>query len=228
MVEIATFFIFLSFTCFFIGIFTCFQEELKKLLLYSTVGHFGYFFLFLYQIILWDNVPQECVETIFFYFLITSFLLFGFFTTVLSMRRTGNTYPVKSIYDLAQLWLIDKVVAICCLILLMGLASVPFFPGFLCRWFFVQSAFLFNPYLGILSLYTSIFTSYSYVRMMHQIFFNQNLMFNEKSPRWYFDQLLTPGYRVFLILCTSLFLFFTFNPSFIWFVAHHLANLFFT
>lgn len=220
--AIEYFFLFCAVFCLLLGCATCLQEDLRKLFFYSMIGHAGYFFLFLAQAV-GPGATYEAVSALLFYVCFISFSSGSFFFFVGRMKRSGNTYPIRSIYDFAQLWLIDKVLASCCLIFLMGLASIPFFPGFLCRWFFVQCAFHIHPVLGLVSFFTCLCSSYPYLRIMHQILLNQNLMLNEKGPRWYFDQLLSAHYRRLFFVCTLFFIFFSFRSSVIWYLCQFIT-----
>lgn len=209
--------------CFFlIGMFSCIQEDLKQLLLYTIIGHSGYLVIIAYNLIILDPIPDELLNILFFYLFIMSNTIIGFFYSTLSMKRSGSTYQVKSIYDLAQLWLINKKITSYLILLLLCLSGFPFLPGFLCKWFLIEESFRFNKYVGILSFFMCIFSAYPYIRIINNMILNKNLMLNKKGPRWYFDTLLHTKARITLIISAFFTFVITIKPSIIWLIFSYL------
>lgn len=206
-----------------IGIIGSFQENLKKLLVYTIIGQLAYISV----VVLYTTTLKEpeFFRINFFYIILNSLTYLAFFFSILYMKRGGNTYKVKSIYDLAQLWITDRKIAMCFLILLLLISGIPFFPGFMCKWFFVEEIFFFNKYLGIMSFFMSVFSSIPYFRIINQMIFNKNLMYNPKGPRWFFDKILNKYQLIFLIISTFLCTLFTLNPSILWYLSHNLTHL---
>lgn len=219
-------------TCFLIiGIFSCIQENLKQLLIHTLIGHCAYILIIVYNIFIYNPISHELINILFFYIFFITNVTIGFFYCTLSMKRSGSTYQVKSIYDLAQLWLINKKTTFYFFMLLFGLSGFPLFPGFLCKWFFIEEFYQFNKLLGILSFFMCLFSAYPYIRIMNHMILNKNLMLNKKGPRWYFDTLLhTPG-RIVLITTAFLSIIITVKPSIIWYFIKNLPlqlNIFYT
>lgn len=209
--------------CFFlIGIFSCIQEDLRQLLLYTFIGHCGYLIIMAYNLIILDPIPNELLNILFFYSSIMGSVTIGFFYCTLSMKRSGSTYQVKSIYDLAQMWLINKKTTSYLILLLLCLSGFPFLPGFLCKWFLIEESFLFNKYLGILSFFMCIFSAYPYIRIINNMILNKNLMLNKKGPRWYFDTLLHTKARMTLTITAFFTFIVTIKPSTMWLVFSYL------
>lgn len=207
---------------FILGILSCIQEDLKQLLLYTVAGHCGYLVIMIYNIITLNPMPSELFNILLFYLLFTGNIIIGFFYSTLSMKRSGSTYQVKSIYDLAQLWLINKKTTLSLLLLLLCLSGVPFFPGFICKWFLVEESFRFNKYLGFLSFFMCLFSSYPYLRIINNMLMNKNLMLNKKGPRWYFDTLINNTTRITLNITTFLAFVTTIKPSMLWLILSYL------
>jgi NADH:ubiquinone oxidoreductase subunit 2 (subunit N) len=212
-------------SCFLvIGAFSCIQENLKQLLLYTIIGHLGYLSIMVYNTIAFHPVYHELLHILFFYIIFMTNVTVGFFYCALSMKRSGGTYQVKSIYDFTQLWLTNKKITLSFLVLLTGLSGLPFFPGFMCRWFLIEETFLFNKLLGLVSFFMCFFSAYPYIRIMINLVFNKNLMLNQKGPRWYFDTLLDTPRKMVLggtaFLCAIMII----DPSIVWFIIHHLST----
>lgn len=207
-----------------IGIMGSFQENLRKLLTYTLVGQLAYISVMISHIVTLSE--PELLKTGCFYLIINIMTYFTFFFSVLYMRRGGDTYKVKSIYDLSQLWVTDKKIAFCLLILLAVISGIPFFPGFMCKWFFVEELFSFHKYLGILSFFMSVFTSLPYIRIINQMILNKNLMYNPKGPRWYFDKIQSKYQLALLAITTFLVILFTLNPSILWYLSYYLVNFY--
>lgn len=221
-ITIKTIIIILSSFFLIMGMFSCIQENLKQLLIYTLIGHCAYLIIIIYNIVIYNPVSHEQLNILFFYLFFMTNVTIGFFYCTLSMKRSGSTYQVKSIYDLAQLWLINKKTTFYFFMLLFGLSGFPLFPGFLCKWFFIEEIYQFNKLLGILSLFMCLFSTYPYIRIMNHMVLNKNLMLNKKGPRWYFDTLLhTPG-RIVLITTAFLAIITTIKPSIIWYFIEHL------
>ena len=119
-----------------IGIVGSFQENLRKLLIYTIIGQLTYISVVVFHTATLKE--PEFLRISFFYIFLNTLAYLAFFISVLYMKRGGDTYKVKSIYDLAQLWITDRKIAISFLILLIIISGVPFFPGFMCKWFFVE------------------------------------------------------------------------------------------
>ncbi len=209
-----------------VGLFSCIQENLKQLLFYTIIGHLGYLSAVTYNIITFHPVSHELLHILFFYVIFMANVTIGFFYCALSMKRSGGTYQVKSIYDLGQLWRTNKKTALSFLILLSGLSGLPFFSGFMCKWFFVEEIFLFNKLLGVLSFFMCVFSAYPYIRIMNNLIFNKNLMLNKKGPRWFFDTLLNTPQMIILGSTAFLCVIMTIHSSMLWFVIHHLSTYF--
>jgi len=216
-------FIFILSLFLLIGIIGSFQENLRKLLTYTIIGQLTY----LSVVVLYTTTLKEpeFLRITFFYIILNSLAYLAFFISVLYMKRGGDTYKVKSIYDLAQLWITDRKIAMSFLILLILISGIPFFPGFMCKWFFVEEIFFFNKYLGIMSFFMSAFTSIPYFRIINQMVFNKNLMYNPKGPRWFFDKILNKYQLIFLGIITFLCILFILNPSILWYLSYYLVSL---
>lgn len=206
-----------------IGIVGSFQENLRKLLIYTIIGQLTYISVVVFHTATLKE--PEFLRISFFYIFLNTLAYLAFFISVLYMKRGGDTYKVKSIYDLAQLWITDRKIAISFLILLIIISGVPFFPGFMCKWFFVEEIFFFNKYLGILSFFMSAFNSIPYFRIINQMIFNKNLMYNPKGPRWFFDKVLSKYQLIFLVMTTLLCSLLTLNSSILWYFSYYLVSL---
>jgi NADH:ubiquinone oxidoreductase subunit 2 (subunit N) len=193
------------------------QENLKKLFIFTGILHISSFFLFFIYCILFRPIDSELIDLIAFYFFFLVGTLFGFFGIVLSMKRSGKKYPVKSIYDLAQLWLINRELTSYLVLLLASISGLPFFSGFLYRWFLIQEVYHIHRLFGIISILICLFVSYPYLRIITQMIFNNSLLLNDRGPRWYFDQLLDRRRRKILNISVILFVLINFKISLVWY-----------
>lgn len=103
MYVVINFFFFIIITLLLlVGAFSSIQENLKKLLFYNILGQFSYIILLIFYIKN-DLIDFEFLIIQIFFLLFNINLYISFFISILNMKRGGNSYKIKSIYDLAQL-----------------------------------------------------------------------------------------------------------------------------
>lgn len=207
----------ISIVIFTLGYQIAFQERLQILFYYLILiylGDFCWLFLILTQL---NDYSLEIKGL----FLLSGIMIFGIFFPLFwvmqTIKRAGQTYKVKTIYDLAQFSLTAPKLSKILSFLIWVISPIPPSPGFLMRWVWANSIFVAHPYVGILSFWTSVLISLPCCRLFSQIWFNNTLMLNPKGPRWYFDKNITKVQFSLLYMSTILGIILCMQPSLVWF-----------
>ena len=146
------------------------QENIKRLLAYSTIGHVGYALL---GLIANSRFGMVALSLYMFVYVITNL---GVFACLLSMRTRdldGTTYKtIDSIEDFRGLAQTRPFMALCLLVLLFSLVGIPPLGGFFAK-FFVFSAVLEEglAWLAIIGVLTSVVSAYYYLRLVRLMYF---------------------------------------------------------
>ena len=153
---------------------------------------------------------------------LTTIIIFGIFFplfwSLLTIKRTGQTYKVNTIYDLGQFNLTAPQLSKILSFLIWIVSPIPPSPGFLMRWVWANSIFAAHPYVGILSFWTSVLISIPCFRIFGQIWMNKTLMPHKRGPRWYFDKNIKKIQFFLLCVSTILGIILCIQPSLVWFV----------
>lgn len=208
----------ISIITFTIGYQIAFQEKLHFIFYYLLIvycGDFCWLILILTQL---NDFSLEIKGL----FLLSSIIIFGIFCplfwSLLTIKRDGQTYKVKTIYDLAQFGLTAPKLSKILSFLLWVVSPIPPSPGFLMRWLWANSVFGGHPYVGILSFWTSVLISLPYFKIFSQIWLNETVMLNPKGPRWYFDKNIKTIQFILLYISVVFGSILCLQPSLVWFM----------
>jgi hypothetical protein len=208
----------ISIITFTIGYQIAFQEKLHYIFYYILLiylGDFCWLFLILTQL---NDYSLEIKGL----FVLSTIIIFGIFSplfwSLLTIKRTGQTYKVNTIYDLGQFNITAPRLSKILSFLIWIVSPIPPSPGFLMRWVWANSIFAAHPYVGILSFWTSVLISIPCLRIFAQIWMNKTLMLHKKGPRWYFDKNIKKIQFFLLYISTVLGIILCIQPSLVWFV----------
>ncbi len=159
--------VFISIASMVLGAFAAIgQENIKRLLAYSSIGHMGYALVGL------AAGSQEGVRGVVIYMTIYLFMTLGSFGCVLAMRRHGSA--VEEISDLAGLARNNKTLAFILAMLMFSLAGIPPLAGFFGKYFVFLAAIQANLYaLAVIGVIASVVGAYYYLRIVKIMYFDE-------------------------------------------------------
>lgn len=176
------------------------QVKLKKLLAYSAISHMGFILL---------GVLQNTIDGIsagIFYFTIYLFLTFSTFAILVFYKylRNNDVIELDKTTDLIRLYRTNPILAFMFATLLSSMAGIPPFIGSFSKWYIFLSFLSSHDYLTlIIVIFTNLYSSLFYIRLVRNIFFDKDLIF-------YGDYVISNSYpSAFLIT-----IFFFFNLLF--------------
>ncbi|MGB0719071.1 MAG: NADH-quinone oxidoreductase subunit NuoN [Bdellovibrionales bacterium] len=157
---------FLSAASMIVGAFAAIaQENIKRLLAYSSIGHMGYALIGLVA------ASETGVAAVILYLLIYMVMSAGVFAVVLSMRRDGLS--VYKISDLSGLSEHSPAMAYGLAILMLSMAGIPPLAGFFGKLVIFESAIEQGYYvLAVLGVLSSVVAAYYYLRIIKVMFFD--------------------------------------------------------
>ena len=143
------------------------QQNIKRLLAYSSIGHMGYMLLGL------AGGNEEGVRGVLIYMLIYSIMTLGAFALVLSMRRSDGT-QIERIDDLSGLARTQPMTAFMFAMLLFSLAGIPPLAGFFAKYFVFMAAVKAGLFiLAVIGVVTSVVGAFYYLRLVKLIYFDE-------------------------------------------------------
>jgi NADH-quinone oxidoreductase subunit N len=155
------------------------QNNLKRLLAYSSIAHVGYMLL---GLIAGDatGVNANGIKGILVYLLVYTFMNLGAFAVITSLRN--REVIGDEIDDIAGLYSRAPVEAVLMLAFLLSLAGIPPLAGFWGKYFIFLSLIESGHYtLAALGVLYSVFGLYYYLRIANAMFMRQPLE-KEKLP----------------------------------------------
>jgi NADH-quinone oxidoreductase subunit N len=155
------------------------QDNLKRLLAYSSIAHVGYMLL---GVVALASPVREAsfdgIKGILLYLLVYTFMNLGAFAVVTSLRQ--RNVIGDGIDDIAGLYSRAPVEAVLMLIFLLSLAGIPPLAGFYGKYFIFLSLIESQHYvLAALGVAYSVFGLYYYLRIANAMFMRESL---EKEP----------------------------------------------
>jgi len=147
------------------------QNNLKRLLAYSSIAHVGYMLL---GLIAGDNnyPAADGIKGILLYLLVYTFMNLGAFAVVTSLRR--RDVIGDEIDDIAGLFSRAPTEAILMLIFLLSLAGIPPLAGFYGKYFIFLSLIESGHYvLASLAVLYAVFGLYYYMRIANAMFMRE-------------------------------------------------------
>lgn len=158
--------VFISIASMVLGAFAAIgQENIKRLLAYSSIGHMGFALVGL------AAGTQEGVRGIIVYLAIYLVMTLGTFACVLAMRRRDGA--VENISDLAGLARNNPMMAFVLGMLMFSLAGIPPLAGFFAKFYVFLSAIDAGLYvLAVIGVLASVIGAYYYVRIVKIMYFD--------------------------------------------------------
>ena len=141
------------------------QNDLKRLMAYSTINHIGF--------ILMGLVPgsEDGVTAICIYLIIYVTMNLGVFLFILNMRR--DQLNVTKIQDLSGLYKTEPLIAGCLAVLFFSMAGIPPLAGFIGKLLILNIVIDNNLFfLAIIAVVTSVISAFYYIRLVKSMFFD--------------------------------------------------------
>ncbi len=141
------------------------QNNLKRLIAYSSIGHMGYALAGL------CTGTNEGIQSSVLYITIYLVMNFGFFSCLFMLKR-NNKYH-ENIDDLSGLSKNHPLVALSLLVILFSLAGIPPLAGFFAK-FYIFKAVLGQSmyYLAIIGLLSTVIAAFYYLRLVKIMYFD--------------------------------------------------------
>ncbi|MEZ7891488.1 MAG: NADH-quinone oxidoreductase subunit N [Candidatus Wallbacteria bacterium] len=185
-----------------------FQQNLKRMLAYSTISHTGYLLLAILALNFTESNPAANLEqagAYLIFYLISYFLINAALFSALNTVKTsaGNIYLINDLKGLAYK---NKLPALIIALALFALAGIPATSGFMAKFFVFYTAFSQNFFwLILIAVINSLIAVYYYLGLTIKIYMEKPL---EKLPD--FEAENTPeskySFYLFLTMCVSAFL----------------------
>jgi len=153
------------------------QDNIKRLLAYSSIGHVGYALIGL------AAGTEAGIRGILVYMAIYLAMNVGTFCCVLAMRRTGRM--VEGITDLAGLARNHPMLALAMAIFMFSMAGIPPLAGFFGKFYIFLAAIDAGLYtLAIIGVLASVVGAYYYLRIIKIMYFEEPAeVFDRTIPR---------------------------------------------
>ena len=142
------------------------QNNLKRLIAYSSIGHIGYTLAGL------AVGTNEGIQSSIVYISIYIVMNLGFFSCLFMMKRNDQYY--ETIDDLSGLSKNHPVLSMSLLIILFSLAGIPPLAGFFAKFYIFKSVLEQSMYfLGIVGLLSTVIAAFYYLRIIKVIYFDE-------------------------------------------------------
>ena len=194
-----TIIIFLSIASMILGALTAIgQNNIKRLMAYSTIGHMGYALAGL------ATGTNQGIQSTIIYLTIYLVMNLGAFGCIFMMKRENVFY--ENINDLSGLSKNHPILAISFLIILFSLAGIPPLAGFFAKFYIFMAVIEAKMYaFAIIGLVTTVVSTFYYLRIIKVIYFDK--------PKKPFDESYDWGLKGSLILSSILILIYFIYPS---------------
>jgi NADH-quinone oxidoreductase subunit N len=160
------------------------QTNIKRLMAYSSIGHMGYALLGL------AAGTTAGVEGVLIYMTIYLITNAGVFVCILAMRRDGEA--VETISDLAGLARTRPMLALAFAALMLSLAGLPPFAGFLAKFYIFLAVVAVHMYaLAVLGVLASVVGAYYYLRIVKIMYFDDPAPTFDPDMSWNLKAILT-------------------------------------
>jgi len=142
------------------------QQNLKRLIAYSSIGHIGYTLAGL------ATGTNEGIQSSIVYITIYIIMNLGLFSCLLMMKRNEIYY--ESIEDLSGLSKNHPLMSISLLVILFSLAGIPPLAGFFAKFYIFKSVLEQSMYfLAIVGLLSTVIAAFYYLRIIKIIYFDK-------------------------------------------------------
>jgi len=174
------------------------QNNIKRLMAYSTIGHMGYALAGL------ATGTNQGTQSTIIYLTIYLVMNLGVFGCIFMMKR-GNVF-YEDINDLSGLSKNHPMLAFCFLIIFFSLAGIPPLAGFFAKFYIFMTVIEVKMYaLAIIGLVTTVVSAFYYLRIVKIIYFDK--------PKRPFDVSYDWGLKSSLVLSSILILIYFIYPS---------------
>ena len=174
------------------------QNNIKRLMAYSTIGHMGYALAGL------ATGTNQGIQSTIVYLTIYLVMNLGAFGCIFMMKRENIFY--ENINDLSGLSKNHPMLAFSFLIILFSLAGIPPLAGFFAKFYIFMAVIEVKMYaLAIIGLVTTVVSSFYYLRIVKVVYFDR--------PKKPFDESYDWGLKSTLILSSILILIYFIYPS---------------
>jgi len=176
------------------------QNNLKRLMAYSSIGHMGYALAGL------STGTVSGVQSSIIYLLIYLIMNLGAFGCILLLKRENIYY--EDINDLSGISKNNPTLALTFLIIFISLAGIPPLAGFFAKLYIFMAVIESNMYtLAIIGLLTTVISAFYYLRIIKIIYFDK--------PKKIFDTNVSWKLKIPLILSTTFLILYFVYPSFL-------------
>jgi NADH-quinone oxidoreductase subunit N len=142
------------------------QENIKRLMAYSSIGHVGYALVGL------AAASEAGMRGLLIYMAIYLLMNLGAFAVLVSMRRQGRA--VEKVSDLAGLAKNDLSMAVWMAIFMFSMAGIPPLAGFFGKMFVFKAAIDAGLWtLAIVGVLSSVVSAFYYLRIVKVMFFDE-------------------------------------------------------
>jgi NADH-quinone oxidoreductase subunit N len=153
------------------------QNNLKRLLAYSSIAHVGYM---LFGVVAWNETG---IKGILLYLLVYTFMNLGAFAVIVSLRR--REIIGDEIDDINGLYFKQPVEAVLMMVFLLSLAGIPPLAGFYGKYFIFLGLIQTGHYvLASLAVFYIAVSLYYYLRIINAMFMKPALDVEPVKPAW--------------------------------------------
>ena len=168
------------------------QNNIKRLMAYSTIGHMGYALAGL------ATGTNQGIQSTIVYLTIYLVMNLGAFGCIFMMKRENIFY--ENINDLSGLSKNHPILSFGFLIILFSLAGIPPLAGFFAKFYIFMAVIEVKMYiLAIIGLVTTVISAFYYLRIIKIIYFERPKEPFEKSYDWGLKISLTFSSLIILI-----------------------------
>ena len=172
------------------------QNNLKRLIAYSSIGHIGYM---LAGLVVGTN---EGIQSSIVYITIYVVMNLGLFSCLLMMKRNNQYF--ETIEDLSGLSKNHPILSLSLLVILFSLAGIPPLAGFFAKFYVFKTVIEQSMYfLAIVGLLSTVIAAFYYLRIIKVIYFDEEKeKYDKDHSLWLkisltFSTLLTLFYFIF-------------------------------
>ena len=176
------------------------QNNLKRLLAYSSIGHVGYVLIALVA------ANDQGIKSASIYMFVYLLMNIAVFTILLSLKKSDSY--VEKINDLNGLSKSNPVISASLAIIMLSMAGIPPFMGFFGKFYVFLAAIESNLYLlAILGVLASVISAFYYLRII------KGMYFDETNHSDSFDFTITNHAKIILTVAMLIITFFILYPS---------------
>ena len=175
------------------------QQNIKRLLAYSSIGHIGYVLIGI------AAANQEGIKGITFYMCIYVVMNIAVFAIILSLKYNNNF--IEKISNFAGLSKHKPLISLCLAVIMLSMAGIPPFAGFFAKFYIFIAALKADMiFLAILGVLSSVISAFYYLKII-------KIMFFDDAEQSQFSVIISKQSLIILTLCILFISFFIFYPA---------------